>query len=321
MNEYFSTKIDSVVKKKCESILKRAEGEVISANEIELARILRKVYNNQPDMDDFKGAMAGTDLAFEYEAESIKHDYDYVEDRKRKIETVNSDKGQEHLSHLENNFVFAEVAQAMLTDLMNKWLPDFKTIMTTEFDDLHGVDIVTKYADGRYFGLALDATTAIKPDTINHKLQDNWERSILKAALPNVKYFQDPDTGEKGRISVPKFIIGISADDVEVMARAYLSKNEESLNFHPFRRVMLDQIEEQINCVLDFYDNTLEKNRPSNWLFIYKLYKKLYEVIRGVQSKLTISKIIDPMEYIENVKSNIAYSLMKEFTAKNVPKL
>jgi hypothetical protein len=70
--------------------------------------------------------------------------------------------------------------------------------MTSDFDDLLGVDLVTKHKDGGYFGTAYDTTVSSNPDNIKNKLSKNWKNNISKGALPVVKYFQDPDTGEKG---------------------------------------------------------------------------------------------------------------------------
>ena len=290
-----------------ESVLRKQE------NMIALARRLEGVYAKRPEMEDFEGVMADTKFANDYSKESINKDLLYVEDTRNKIDIANSSRGQAALDHFEENFAFAEAAQAMIVDRLNSWLPDFKSIMTSDYDDLFGVDLVTKHKDGGYFGTAYDATVSSNPDNIKNKLSKNWKNNISKGSLPVVKYFQDPDTGQKGRILVPKFIIGASATDVNDMAKAYLAGTESSLDAHPFRKLMLDQIEIQLNDALYYFEDHQDDPRFN---LARREYTRVKEMIKGVKQQLVDSNVIDPLAYHEYSKNSLALKMINEFSDK-----
>jgi hypothetical protein len=283
-------------------------------NIIALARRLENVYAKRPDMEDFEGAMSGTKFADEYSKENISRDLSYVDDTRDKIDAVNSSRGQDALDHFEENFAFAEAAQAMIVDRLNNWLPDFKSVMTSDYDDLRvGIDMVTKHKDGGYFGTAYDATVSSNPDKITDKLTKNWKYNVSKGALPVVKYFEDPDTGEKGRVLVPKFIIGASAVDVNDMAKAYLAGTEDSLDSHPFRKLMLEQIEIQLNDALYYFEDNQDDPRFN---LARREYTRVKEMIKGALQQLNDAKLIDPLDYHEYSKNSLALNLIKEFSEK-----
>ena len=311
MIEKFYSGVEAIAKPKEESILRKQE------NMNTLFLRLQSVYNNRPDPlakeNSFVGAMSANDkFAKEYSEEIVTRDVLEAKSIRDNIDKENGGHGQLRLNHFEENFAFAEAAQAMITDLLNKWLPDFKTIMTSDFDDLKGgVDMVMKHKDGGYLGTALDVTVTGNPENIKNKLNKNWEKNIIKGSLPVVKYFQDPDTKEKGRIIVPKFIIGISALDVNTMAEAYLSGSETSLDSHPFRKLILEQIEVQLDDILNFYENNLDKDYLK---FAYHEYLRVEGMIRESKKTLNESKIIDPLEYHEYAYAEkMPLKLIKEF--------
>lgn len=295
------------VNQKEESVFRNQE------NLIFFFRKLQNVYEERPEINEFVGAMAGTKFAGDYSEEKIKEDEKYVEETRRKIDEHNSSKGQEKLDSFEENFAFAEAAQAMITDRLNNWLPDFKTIMTSDFDDLRvGVDMIMKHNSGGYLGLAFDATVSSKSETINKKLENNWEKNVARGNVPVVKYFKDPDTKQMGRLLVPKFIVGASAKDVNEIAKAYLADNEKSLDYHPFRLSALEQIETQIEGALAFYEKTDEPRYD----FAKQQYLKIKEIIDKEKEKLVESKIIDRLDYHEYQKESMVINLMEEFFAK-----
>lgn len=311
MNDKFYSNLKTGVEpqaKKEESILRKPE------NLIALAIRLKDICAKRLDIKAFIGVMPGTKFSEEYSADNIARDEIYTETTLTKIYSDNSSKGQVLLDHFEDNFAFAEAAQAMITDLLNKWLPDFKTIMTSVFDDLRvGIDMVMKHKDGGYFGVAFDATVSSNPNNIKSKLKKNWDNNIAKGSLPVVKYFQDPDNHEKSRIMVPKFIIGASATDINDMAKAYLSGNEESLDNHPFRKLMLDQIESQLDDILNFYENNPSDKRFS---FAYRQYLKVEQMVKDAKKQLAELKIIDPLVYHEYSKKSLALEIINEFASK-----
>ena len=295
------------VEKKEESVLKNQE------NLIFIFKKLQNVYQERPEMEEFIGAMPNTKFADEYSEERIVEDEKYVEETRRKIDEHNSSKGQEKLDSFEGNFAFAEAAQAMITDRLNNWLPNFKTIMTSDYDDLRvGIDMVMKHNQGGYLGLAFDATVSSKSETINKKLENNWEKNIVRGNVPTVKYFKDPDTKEMGRLLVPKFIVGASAKDVNEIAKAYLADNEESLDSHPFRLSALEQIETQINGALSFY----EKANDQRYNFAKQQYLKIKKIIDEEKKNLVESQVVDRLDYHEYKKDSMMMNLVEEFFAK-----
>lgn len=280
-------------------------------NVIKLYLRLQNVYARRPNLPDFKGVMADTKYADIYSPQSIAEDEAYIVRTRKRIEETNSSKGQQKLDELDNNFIFGEAGQAMMADLLNTWLPDFQTIMTADFDDLKvGIDLVAKHKDGGYFGTAFDTAVSSKEDYIIKKLTRNWDENIAKGSLPVVKYFIDSDTKEKGRILVPKFIIGASATDVNEMAKAYLTGTEAKLDAHPFRKLFLDQVDVQVDSVLDFYEASQDDER---FKFAYRQHLRVKQMVSDARQELSESKIIDPLAYHEYAKESLALKAMHEF--------
>jgi hypothetical protein len=279
---------------------------------------LQNVYSQRPDITEFTGAMSDTKFAYGYLPEQIESDNKYVEETREKIEEHNSSKGQEKLNIFEENFVFAEAAQAMITDRINSWMPDFKTIMTSDYDDLKvGIDMVMKDKEGGYFGTAFDATVSSNADKIKEKIEKNWDNNVSKGSLPVVKYFKDPDTEKMGRITVPKFVIGASANDVNEMAKAYLSGTEDTLDNHPFRKMVLEQIATQIEGVLDFYE---DKKDDPKYNFAYRQYVRVEKMIKEAMTELNEAQIIDRLDYHEYSKNSLTMGIINDFidSKKNI---
>ncbi len=304
MSENFITNNINVVKPKQEdSPLRNAE------NFDALTKRLKSVLvDERPAMQTFKNSMAGTKWAAEYSEENIFKDMLEVYDIQNKIDVTNSGKGQQALDNFESNIKFAEMAQAMVTDKFNSWLPDFKTIMTLTFDDLKGIDMIMS-KEGSYFGTSFDITVSSNEEVINEKLKKNWEFNISRGILPTVKYFQNPNTKEKSRLTVPKFIIGASAKDINEMAKAYLAGDEASLDTHPLRKLFLDQIDVQLTAVLNFY----EANPDDRFKFAKVRYEKVEKNIKDALEKLKNSGIMDVVECHAHAKDSLALNLIKDF--------
>ena len=206
-------------------------------NQLKLAKILENVYENRPDINSFVGAMAGTKYEKNYTKEVVEKDDLYVETTLANIDESNRSFGKENLEKIEGGFQLSEILQAMVIDrLNNHWFKEFKAIMTSTFDDLAaGMDGVMKHKDGGYLGLSLDFTVTNKGENIYKKLAGEWE-NVEKGEVRTVKYFEDPDTKEKGCLLVPKFIIGASKKDVEELASAYLTNLDTMRCFSTMRQ-------------------------------------------------------------------------------------
>lgn len=277
----------------------------------ELAGHLSEVYNNRPKIDSFVGAMAGTKFAGEYLPEAVERDKQYVEDIHAKIQEDNSSFGQKNLDHIENNFQLSEILQAMIVDRMNKhWFKDCEAIMTTEYDDLRGIDAVMKHKSGGYLGTSFDFTVASKSTVIYNKLEREWENNVVNGKIQTVKYFEDPDTKQKGRLLVPKFIIGASKKDVADLASAYLNSDQKMLDNHPFKYLMLLQIETQLQTVLDYYET---KKGDRRFDFARDKFNQIQGLLRNMRQEINLEGHIKGAEMIDYLSNSIALSMMNNF--------
>ncbi len=282
-------------------------------NQIALANKLTNVYENRPDIDSFKGAMAGTKFENDYSEETIEKNKLYVEQTRAKIDESNSNFGKERLEHLEGGFQLSEILQAMIVDRLNKhWFKDCQAIMTSDYDDLAcGIDAVIKHDKGGYLGIALDFTVTNQDKKIYEKLQKGWAQNTEEGKIPTVKYFEDPDTKEKGRLLVPKFIIGGTKKDVEELANAYLTNNTEVLENHPFKYMMLLQIEEQLQTVLDYYEANSDDPKIQ---FAKKQYEKIQTILRNMKNEIqSDKKMHENTDLHEYTKSSVALDMMRRF--------
>lgn len=280
-------------------------------NQLELARKLKNVYDNRPDIKDFTGAMADSKYADEYTADAIGRDEKYVKDIQARIEEDNRSFGQENLDYSEKGFQLGEILQAMVVDLMNgKWFKDCKAIMTTEFDDLKaGIDAVMKHKRGGYLGMSFDFTVTNKDKKIYEKLDSEWDFNTKHGKVQTVKYFEDPDTKDKGRLLVPKFVVGASKKDVEELAGAYLANDQETLENHPFKYLMLLQIEEQLQTVLDYY----EINDNKSFDFAKTQYNRIQTILRGLKSDIHLDEKMKDVDLHEYTKNSVALDMIRRF--------
>jgi len=292
---------------------KKEEGILDSLDkQLLLARKLENVYQNRPDIGSFVGAMPGTKYENNYSEESVNKDKEYVKQKRIDIEKTNIIDTRDNLDRVEGGFQLSEILQAMVVDRLNKkWFKDCEAIMTSDYDDLKvGVDAVMKHKTGGYLGVAFDFTVTNKEENIKKKLQKEWD-SVKEGEVRTIKYFEDPDTKQKGSLLVPKFIVGASKKDVEELANAYLNNNNELLDNHPLKYVILLQIEEQLQTVLDYYE--VNKENPK-FQFAKKQYEKIESLIRNMKNEIhTNEEMHKNVDLYEYTKTNIALDTMRRF--------
>jgi hypothetical protein len=110
---------------------------------------------------------------------------------------------------------------------------------------------------------------------------------------------------------VPKFIIGASKKDVEELAEAYLTDNNELLENHPFKYLILMQIEEQLQTVLDYYETNKENK---GFQFAKSQYEKIEVLLRNMKKEIhTDEKMHENVDLHEYTKSNVALDMMRRF--------
>lgn len=296
-------KIKRVDVKNVDSIANSVEKQLV------LARKLGDVYGRRPEVSEFKGAMKGTKFESDYSAEVVAKDEKYVEEIRMKINESNSSLGRDILNKNESGFALSEMMQAMVVDQINKgWLEEFSAVMTSDYDDLKvGVDAVLKHKSGNYIGAAFDFTITSQEKFLEEKLKKGWEHSIEKGSIPVVKYFEDPDTHVKSRISTPKFVIGGTRQDIEEMAEAYITDNQEALKDHKFQYLMIEQVYEQLVTVLDYYENHDDKQ----FSFAKAQYEKVYTIIQRMRDRYSRENKINNLEFYQYSQDSVALQTMR----------
>lgn len=280
-------------------------------NQIKLYHRLENVYEDRPDVDSFVGAMSGTKFENDYTKEAIEKNKQYVERIRNKIDESNSNFGRERLDNFEGGFQLSEIFQAMIVDRIKHWFKDCKAIMTADYDDIAaGMDAVIQHEKG-YLGLSLDFTVTNQDKILYEKNKKNYDTNIVEGKIPVVKFFEDPVTKEKGRLLVPKFIIGASKKDVEELANAYLSNNTEVLDNHPFKYLMLLQIEEQLQTVFDYYESNTGDPKIQ---FAKKQYERIQTILRNMKNEIqSDEKMHENTDLYEYTKTSVALDMMRRF--------
>jgi hypothetical protein len=285
-------------------------------NQIKLAETLKPVYDNRPEPKEFEGILADDPkFAKEYSKEEIQKDIDYVKDTKSKIEQSYLESGK--LDLLEQGFSLSEMMQAMIVDMINRGMfPNFKAVMTSERDDLRiGIDAVLKRDEGKYLGAAFDFSLSGKESDIENKLEKIWNFGIEKHAIPVVKYFKDPDSGRKGSLMVPKFVIGASKKEIEDFAQKYLDGKQDELKNHPFKYLMVKQIDEQLKAALSFFE---KNSKNPEYDFIHNQYKKIELFIEELKKDINYADFTKGKDFFDYKKQNVAYNTMRKFFADKI---
>lgn len=160
----------------------------------------------------------------------------------------------------------------------------------------------------------MDFTTTCQDKIIYNKLKGIWDYNVTRGQIAKIKYFEDPDTKQKGNLLVPKFIIGASKKDVEELASAYLTDNNELLENHPFKYIMLLQIEEQLQTALDYFEVNIENSefQSEKFSFVKKQYDKIQTLLRNMKNEIHMNENIN-VDLYEYSKSNVALDMMRRF--------
>ena len=137
------------------------------------------------------------------------------------------------------------------------------------------------------------------------RLEGGFQLSEILQAM-----IQDPDTKEKKSLIVPRFIVSASKKDVEELATAYLNDDTETLQNHPFKYVMLLQLEEQLQTVLDYY----AVNDAPELAFAKMQYERIQTLLRFLKQEIHIDdKMHEGVDLYEYTKENIGLNMMRRF--------
>lgn len=250
----------------------------------------------------------------------IAKDKETVENLFSGIALSNASVGSKVLKEREAKYQRSEIVSVMVIQLLNRWFKNCKTIMTTEFDDkINKIDAVLKHKLGDCLGMSIDFTLSQNDTIIDDKLSYEWEKNTEKGRVRGVKYFEDPDTKEKSRLLVPRFVVGVSKKDFEDLAKGFLNDNDTILDSHPFKYLMLEQIKTQIDTALDFYG--LEKNKDNKSLnYARAKYASALTIVNNMLHEIHSDETINNEKYIKYREKNIPLQVMSNFPFTNYGK-
>ena len=90
-------------------------------------------------------------------------------------------------------------------------------------------------------------------------------------------------------------------------------KDTERLNNHPFKYIMLQQIEEQLQTVLDFYYDDKNVNEKK-FEFARKKYNEIQRMLRNMRNEIhRQEEMHEGIDIHEYSKTNIALNEMRNF--------
>lgn len=150
----------------------------------------------------------------------------------------------------------ATLLEGIISEEINKWFENFHINPASEYDDLfNGTDAVAEIElDEEILRFAIDATTNIPGE--NEKL-NQIIMNVESGRFQTIKYFESDIDEVKGQIEIPKFIISVSRNKVEKLARLIIEKAEEKLQWDDIQI----EIIEQLILQTEFMEPKLEKKR------------------------------------------------------------
>lgn len=144
-----------------------------------------------------------------------------LEEIRRIEESFQNNEQQKYKTELSS------LLEAVLADQIesNNWLGENTEIVpASRYDDIkNGVDIVSIYREEdseEYLGLGVDVAFANDKKNIISKL-DNIKFALKNAHIPNLKYFEDPNTGEHKSLLVPKVVVGTRQSSAEKLLKTW----------------------------------------------------------------------------------------------------
>lgn len=203
----------------------------------------------------------------------------------------------------------------------NAWFgEDCEVVLTSEYDDIkNGVDMVSvfnKNESKQYLGLGIDVTFASDKKILDKKL-DSIKQCIKNGTLPILKYFQDPDTGEHKKLSLPKVIIGSRLSSAEKLIQLWGGNDEnknKKLKENPIQSKIILESLYQLKYFYDYatklsdneHNKTLVeqyKNTASEYAKMYNNFYDLYESKKDLINK-----------HSNEISDDIVYETILEYT-------
>ncbi len=299
--------------------MKKFENEVIKftpkpifKDPIFLESIKRKkeiIFMNRPSEDDF------IDI---YGEEEVK---------KNKKEISRIIKSWENSTEDELNAKeVSDAYEAMIADQIGRseWFgKDCKSYPVSIYDDIkNGIDIVTifnKEHNFHYLGLGADVCFSSKKDELEEKLE-SIKQCIRSGSMPTLKYFKNPETGEKKKIFLPKVIIGSRFSSAEKLLRIWGGKNEirdKELKENPIQSKLILETISQLMYFYNFAKNLSENNpdrdlgeKQYNISLEYgRMYNYFYDIY--LEKEELINK------HLNEISDDIVYETILNYTGSN----
>lgn len=235
---------------------------------------------NQPKMSNF------TDI---YTEEEIEQD-------KQKIKKYQDKWDEEKDAHDNFRQKKSDIYEAAVVDVLGEngiFGEGGEVIPASRFDDIFsGIDGVlvrrNEEHDSQYLGLNMDVTFSSASDTLEKKIE-SIRQSIREGVLPTLKYFQDPNTKEHKKISLPKIIIGSSESSADGLIKLWGETNKdnsEALKNHPIQsQVVMEGLTELIyfyNFSKNLLENTKEENMKEKYSDICYKYGQMYNYFHSI---------------------------------------
>ena len=193
------------------------------------------------------------------------------------------------------------------------------TIRTSKFDAVvNRANLVIEFqhfneeAEPQRFALSLHIATATNNEKLDEMLKQNLDK-VTSKKLAEVKYFNSPTTGEKGRIEnvIPVSIAleGLNAVELINSYSKLIHKTDEStksatetMGAHPAQKIFLLEIVLQLKVYLTKMDNSKKRDA--------EIISEIENILELLQTALDSMTNID----IEEISKDAAYNRISKMT-------
>jgi hypothetical protein len=169
---------------------------------------------------------------------------------------------------------FSSIYESSVVDILhtNKFLGEGNEVLpTSKYDDIfNGVDgvfVINQKDQSEYLGLCMDVTFSSTDSTLEKKIE-SIKQCIRIGILPSLKYFQDPNTKEHKKISLPKIIIGSQQSSADGLVRLWgetkKENSNEKLKNHPIQSKIIMEALTQLMYFYKFAKNLSENTKENN---------------------------------------------------------
>lgn len=240
-----------------------------------------------------------------------------LEEIRRIEETFHNTEEEKHKTELSS------LLEAVLADQIesNNWLGENTEIVpASRYDDIkNGVDIISIYREEDsedYLGLGVDVAFANDHKNIISKL-DNIKFSLKNAHIPNLKYFEDPNTGEHKKLLIPKVIVGTRQSSAEKLLKTWggesVDRNKKLANDPMQSKIILESMY-QIEYFKNYVDSLAKRETDLNKKTKYENIKNAYEKMYVIFSKIHEEKKEIIESHINEISDDIVYETILEYT-------